>query len=153
MSLAQQLSKRSLAFAQSVAVPYAEGAMNSLVTITRYGGWTPVAGEYGVGTPQVIYDDETTPGAGAPAGITPTSGPVTLNMGDEPEFYDGINLYIPLSAPTLPMIDDVVKVVSSPDPQFSGRQFRVTSVVGSGRLISSIHMMAQGIAPSRTTQT
>lgn len=152
MTLAQRLVQRSLTFAQQLAQEHAVGAMNSLITITRYGSaWNSVAGEYGIGTPTVIYDDLTTPGAGAVAGVTPTQGPIQTSFGDEPEYYDTLNIFIPKDAPTLPMIDDTVLIISTPDAQFVGRQFRITSVGAGGRLVPSIDMRAQGIAPSRST--
>ena len=156
MSLAQSVARRSLAFAQQLAQPYSEGTMNSLVIVTRYGGWDSSKGEYDDETPELIYDDPDFPGIGARAGITPTQGPITSDFGDEPQYSDSINLYLPKGAfthETLPMIDDVVVVTASPDPQFSGREFTVTSVVGSGRLVASVHLLAVGTAPSRTTQS
>jgi hypothetical protein len=150
--LAQAVARRSLAFAQSLAQPYADGSMNSLVIITRFGGgWNATKGEYEDGTPTVIYDDADFPGIGARAGITPTSGPIIANFGDENEYSDTVDIFIPKTA-QLPMIDDAVEVTAGPDPQFVNRQYRVTSVIGSGRLVSSIHLMAVGTAPSRTTQ-
>lgn len=151
-ALAQSVARRSLAFAQSLAQPYADGAMNSLVVITRYGGgWNAAEGEYEDGSPETIYDDLDFPGIGARAGITPTQGPIVANFGDEPEYSDSVDIFIPKTA-RLPMIDDAVVVTAGPDPQFRNRQYRVTSVIGSGRLVSSIHLMAVGTAPSRTTQ-
>lgn len=155
-ALAQAVARRSLAFAQELAQPYSVGSMNSLVLVERYGGWDADAGEYDDAAASVIYDDPDFPGLGARAGITPTQGPITSDFGDEPVYQDSINLYLPKSAfthETLPMIDDHVTVLASPDPQFSGRAFKVTSVVGSGRLVASVHLTAVGTAPSRTTQT
>lgn len=151
-ALAQSVARRSLAFAQALAQPYADGAMNSLIVITRFGGgWDAAKGEYEDGTPETIYDDPDFPGIGGRAGITPTQGPITASFGDEPEYSDTVDIFVPKSA-RLPMIDDAVLVTAGPDPQFRNRQYRVTGVIGSGRLVSSIHLTAIGTAPSRTTQ-
>lgn len=152
VSLSQAVARRSLSLAQELAQPYSVGAMNSLVVIERYGGWDAGKGEYDDTAEQVIYDDPDFPGIGAPAGVTPTQGPITSDFGDEPQYSDSVNVYIPKSAP-LPMIDDVVIVTAGPDPQFVNRHYKVTSVAGSGRLVSSIHLLAIGTAPSRTTQS
>jgi len=151
VNLTQLMTQRSLELAQRLAQPHAEGAMNSLITITRYGsGWDTARGEYGTGVPTVIYDGDT-PGVGAAAGVTPTQGPIQTSFGDEPEFYDSVTIFIPKSVSTLPMINDVVLVVDTPDTQFVNRQFRITSVGVGGRLVPSITMNATGAAPSRTT--
>lgn len=158
--LARLVARRSLAFAQTLAQPYALGNMNSLVIISRHGGWDPATGEYKPPSEDVViyadedYDPEDPlTHIGGPAGVTPTQGPITLGFGDEPFYQDSIDIYIPKSAPILPRIDDVVLVQSTPDPQFINRQFTITNVVGSGRIVSSIHLRAQGPAPSRTTES
>lgn len=155
--LARLVARRSLALAQSLAQPYALGNMNSLVIITRHGGWDPAKGEYLPPSAEtVIYADEDWDDndplthIGGPAGVTPTQGPVTLSFGDEPLYLDSVDVYIPKAA-NLPRIDDKVLVQSGPDPQFSGREYSVNSVIGSGRLVSSIHLRCSGTAPSRTT--
>lgn len=158
-SLAKAVARRSLALAQALAQPYAEGNMNSLVIITRYGGWDEDAGEYLPSSAKsVVYADsgydEDVPETqiGAAAGITPTSGPITLGFGDEEEYQDSVDVFIPKGSP-LPRIDDVVLVTAGPDPQFIHRQYKVISVIGSGRLVSSIHLRCVGTAPSRTTES
>lgn len=161
MSLAQLITQRSLEYAQQLAQPHAEGAMNSRVVIVRYGSqWNAARGEYGAGTPTAVYDDPDDPfvdpanlGAGAPAGITPTQGPIQTSFGDEPEFFDTVNVYVPKGIATLPRINDLVHVIDTPDVQFVGRQFRITSVGAGGRLVPSIPIIATGAAPSRTTES
>jgi hypothetical protein len=44
--LAKLLVRKSISLAQSMVEPYAEGAMNSLVRITRGGGWDTAGGEW-----------------------------------------------------------------------------------------------------------
>jgi hypothetical protein len=152
-TLARLVARRSLALAQAMARPYAEGNMNSLVVITRHGGWDEEAGEY---LPQsaktTIYDDPDIEGIGAPAGVTPTTGPITFGFGDEPEYQDSVDVFIPKSA-QLPRIGDKVKVTAGPDPQFIHREYKVISVIGSGRIVPSIHLRCSGAAPSRTTES
>lgn len=157
---ARLVARRSLAFAQSIAQPYALGNMNSLVIITRHGGWDPNTGEYKPPEEDVViyanedYDPlDPLTHIGGPAGITPTQGPIVLGYGDESSYEDSVGVFIPKTAPILPRIDDVVLVMAGPDPQFFGRQFRVDAVTGSGRIVSSIKMRASGAAPSRTTES
>lgn len=149
MALATALARRSLAFGQQMAQAVGEGSMNSLVLVTRFGDFDEAAGEYKNGTPTVIYQDADFPGIGGIAGVTPTSGPVNLAYGDEPEYMDSIDVYLPKRAPVLPRIDDEVLVTAGPDPQFVNRQYRVISVIGSGRLVPSIHLRCMGTAPSK----
>jgi hypothetical protein len=150
--LAHALARRSLAYGQSIAQQYSEGAMNSLILISRWDGFDTSTGEYhDPDAASTIYEDPDFPGIGGPAGVTPTIGPTTLSFGDEPEYYDSIEVYIPKHAPTLPRIDDVVLVLAGPDPQFLNRQYKVTTVIGSGRMVPSIHLRATGTAPSRAS--
>jgi hypothetical protein len=152
ISLAHALTRRSLAYGQAIAQQYSEGAMNALVIISRWDGFDEASGEYhDPDEASIIYEDPDYPGIGGPAGVTPTVGPVTLGFGDEPEYFDSIEIYLPKRAPTLPRIDDVVLVTSGPDPQFLNRQYKITTVIGSGRMVPSIHLRATGTAPSRTS--
>lgn len=151
-TLAKAVARRSLALAQAMARPYAEGNMNSLVLITRHGGWDEEAGEYlPQSATEVIYSDDEDETTGGPAGITPTSGPITLGFGDEPEYQDSVDVFIPKGS-RLPRIGDKVRVQAGPDPQFANREYKVISVIGSGRIVPSIHLRCVGAAPSRTTE-
>ena len=143
------VTQRSLAFAQRLARQHAEGAMNSLVVIRRKGVWSEADYEYDPESPQTIYDDPDTPGAGAKAGITLAQGPMELQIGDEPEYYSSVTVYIPQTAPTNPRVNDLVYVIHCPDPDIEGRVFRVLDVPSGGRISASIALSCTGVAPSR----
>lgn len=144
------VAQRSLAFAQRLSRLHAEGAMNSLVVIKRKGVWSDTEYEYDPDIPTTIYDDVDTPGAGAAAGVTPAQGPMEMSIGDEPEYYSSITVYIPQSAPVNPWVNDLVYVISCPpDDTLNGRVFRVMDVPAGGRLSASIALSCTGIAPSR----
>jgi len=140
-----------MAYAQQLAQPAAEGAMNSLVVITRPGTATfdETSREYQNGTASPIYDDPDFPGVGAKAGITLASGPITMNLGDEPQYYSSATISIPQSAPINPRIDDIVLVTANQDKDMIGRYFRVVDVPVGGRISASIDLSCVGIAPSR----
>lgn len=149
MNLVEALTRRSLMFAQSMARPYAEGAMNSLVLITRSGGFNDLAGEYDPTLSQVIYDDPDYPGTGAKAGVTMTTGPVTMDFGDEPQYFDNIQVMIPKEIALVPRIDDILRIMAGPDVQLTGRFYRVVSVVAGGRISPSNQLQCSGAAPSK----
>lgn len=149
MNLVEAMTRRSLMFAQSLARPYAEGAMNSLVLITRSGGFNDETGEYDPTLNQVIYDDADYPGTGAKAGVTMTSGPVTMEFGDEPQYFDNLTVWIPKGTPLNPRIDDILRVMANPDAALIGRFYRVASVVAGGRLSPSNELQCSGAAPSK----
>lgn len=152
VSLAELITRKSMSYAQSLARPYAEGAMNSLVLITRNGGFDEAAGEYNPGLKATVYDDVDFPTFGAKAGVTMTTGPITVNYGDEPEYLDNIQVMIPKSAPGLfmnPRIDDIVRIMANPDASLWGRFYRVQSVVAGGRISTSNTLLCSGAAPSK----
>lgn len=145
-----RISRRSLSVAQRYAAAYADANRNSLVVITRNYTFNEDKAFYDRSAPpRVIYDDSDHPGIGAPAGITPTSGPAVMDFSDEPTSYDSVQIYLPLSMAEEPRIDDIVLVTSCPDTTTVGRYFRVTSVPAGGRINSSIDIIATGIAPSK----
>lgn len=146
------VTRRSLGFAQRIGQAHATGAMNSLVVISRAGSWDQSRYEYDPDTPTVVYDDPDSPGAGLQAGVTPAEGPITMELGDENQYFSNVTVYIPQTAPINPRIDDLVKVTSCPDPEIEGRYFRVMDVPVGGRLSASIALACTGIAPSRETQ-
>jgi hypothetical protein len=148
--LAATIAGTSLSMAQDIAQAYAGGAMNSLVVITRQSGFNTATGEYNSpgANPTVIYDDAETAGAGAKAGVMPTSGPVQMSFADEPEYYDNITVMIPEHACS-PKIDDIVQVINGPDDDIIGRYFRVLGVGVGGRITPSVRLTCTGIAPSK----
>ena len=145
------VTRRSLTYANRIATAHAIGAMNSRVVITRSGAWSLSDFEYDPNAPTTVYDDPDNPGAGAQAGVTPAQGPITMELGDENQYFSNVTVYIPQTAPTNPRIDDLVKVTYCPDPEIEGRFFRVMDVPVGGRINSSIALSCTGIAPSRET--
>jgi len=151
MSLTTMLARRSLAYAQNVARAHAEGSMNSLVLITRpaSAAFDESTREYTPGLQEVIYDDPATPGAGGMAGVSPAQGPITMDLGDEPQYYSSATVYLPKDTPKVPMINDIVEVKTSPDEDMVGRRFRVVDVPAGGRIDASVALQCTGISPSR----
>lgn len=152
--LARAVARRSLAYAQPLAQGNAEGAMNSLVLIQRpaEGTYDEDTREYGSPALTPVYDDPDMPGYGAMAGITPAEGPITMNLGDEPQYYSSVTIYIPARAARC-RIDDVVLVMANPDPDLVERYFRIIDVPDGGRINASQALSATGIAPSRAWTT
>lgn len=148
-NLISLITRRSLSYAQNYSRQHVEGAMNSLVIVTRSGAFNPDTGEYDPTNAVVLYDDADYPGVGGQAGVTPTSGPINFSGGDEAVFFDSITVYIPKYMPIKPRIGDVIQVMAGPDNNVLGRFFRVTSVPAGGRLVPSNAMQASGLAPSR----
>lgn len=149
--LATAIARRSLAYAQGLAQAHANGSMNSLVLITRPGSDTfnETTREYGSGLQTVIYDDPDNAGAGAIAGVTLAQGPITMDLGDEPQYYSSITAYIPQQVPKLPRINDLLEIKANPDPDMVGRRFRIVDVPAGGRISASIALSCTGIAPSK----
>lgn len=148
-SLLTGITRKSITFATGVATATARGSMNSLVLIEREGGYNVVTREYDDAVTSTVYDQPDLPGSGAEAGITVSAGPITMEIGDEPQYYDSLTLYLPATMPVLARIDDLVTVLVTPDPDLVDRMFRVTAVAGGGRIYSSNRISATGIAPSK----
>lgn len=148
MSIAAALVRKSLSLAQSMVQPYAEGAMNSLVRITRTGVYNAAEGEYDPGAEVVVYADDEDPEIGAKAGVTASASSGQMDFGDEPAYFDTITVMIPRGA-FHPRIDDVVRIMACPDANLIGRYFRVVSVPAGGRLFPSITLTCSGVAPSK----
>lgn len=150
MSIAAALTAKSLRLASVLAKAYSEGAMNSLVIIIRMGTYDPVSREYDTETKQILYDDFSYPGTGAKAGVAESSGASNLSLGDEPQYYSSVTVYVPQTAPikTL-MINDIVHVIYCPDNYAIGHFYRVDDIPAGGRTYSSIALHCTGIAPSR----
>jgi hypothetical protein len=144
-----QVAAMSLAFGAKVAQAHAEGAMNSLVRITRPDGWNSVTFEYDDTQNTVVYDDPDTPGAGAMAGVSLQTGSVQSDYADEPTYTSSTHIYIPQDAPTTPQIDDLVEIIYCPDREAQGQIMRVTDVTVGGRIIASIDLSVTVNPPSK----
>lgn len=148
-SLTTGLTRKSMAFATTVAIAHALGAMNSLVLIERDGGYDEATREYDLEKTVTIYDNALVPGSGGEAGVVVTDGPSTMDIGDEPAYFDALTVYIPQHSPNLPRIDDLIFVMATPDADLVDRVFRVTSVANGGRILASNRISAVGVAPSK----
>jgi hypothetical protein len=148
MNLLTAVTRKSISFAQGYVEPFAEGAMNSLVLITRRGVYNAAEGEYDPSAEIAVYDDDTLAGTGARAAVTITSGGGTLEFGDEPAYFDSIMVRVPRRS-LRPRIDDVVRVMAGPDINLTGRYFRVIGVPAGGILMPSIALSCTGVAPSK----
>ena len=144
-----QVAAISIAFAAKVAQSHAEGAMNSLVRITRPDGWNPVTYEYDAAANTVIYDDPANPGAGAMAGVSVQTGSVQSDYADEPTYTSSTHIYIPQAAPMTPQIDDLCEIVHCPDKEAEGQIMRVIDVALGGRIIPSIDLSVTVNPPSK----
>ena len=142
-TLAEQSAQRSLAFAQHRAQDFSESVMNSVIKVERpaVASYNETARAYTKPTMSPVYDGK--------AGVTLASGAGTYSVGDEPTYYASITCHIPHAPAMMPMIDDVITIVTSPDTDLIGRTFRVTDVPAGGRVATSVDLSATGIAPSR----
>lgn len=140
MSLQSQIAGRSLAYGQRIAQAHAIGSMNSLVRITRGGGWDPTTYEYDPEAEVVIYDHPDLPGSGNIAGVATQSGSQQSDYADEPTYTSTTQVFIPQSAPQTPRIDDLVEILVCPDPEAEGEVMRVVDVTLGGRMSSSIQL-------------
>lgn len=152
VSLHTLLVRKSLSFAQAQIEPYAEGAMNYLVRITRNGAWVASQGEYDPAGETVVYADSDDPEIGAMAGVMPTAASGTTLIGDEPEYSDTLRIVVPRSAPEI-IINDMLQVTAGPDVGILSRYFRVVSVDAGGRLQPSQTLTCTGVAKSREWYT
>lgn len=136
------LIKRSTDLAAARARVHAEANMIATVVIER--PTEPVfdrsTGELGMAPDSVVYEGK--------ARVYGVTGPATYALGDEPQYYSSTFVSIPLSAPK-PRIDDVVKIISHPDPGLVGRLFRVQDVEAGGQMPVAHRMQVTGIQPSR----
>lgn len=143
------IARKSLYLANRYAQSFSEGIQTALVVITRAGGYNRASGEYDPSDVTVIYDDDTTPGVGGQAGITNSTGPVTMMFGDEPAYFDSFTVFLPRLIPNRPKIDDIVLVITHQDPDLVGRYLRVVGVESGGRIVPSTQLQCVGVAPSK----
>lgn len=143
MNILTALVRRTTVLARPYAQAYAEGNMIATVKVTRPS--TPVfdrttGGLASMGAETVVHEGE--------ARIYSVSGPQQYAMGDEPQYFSNTFVSIPITA-TKPRIDDVVEVLTHPDPNLVGRSFRVQDVEAGGQLPVVHRMQVTGIQSSR----
>lgn len=82
------------------------------------------------------------------------SGPVTYQLGEEPQYFSSSYVSIPVidpatGQPTEPMIDDVVTALEHPDPLMVNKLFRVMDVESGGQFGPVRRLQLTGVQPSK----
>lgn len=120
---------------------FAERNMTAKVRITRP---APASlqpnGELEAVAASVVYEGK--------ARVYPATGPVTMNLGDENQYFQNSNVSVPLydgGVPVLPQVDDIVEVLWHDDPLFLNRVFRVMDVEAAGQIPTVRRMQVMGV--------
>lgn len=126
---------------------YAERNMSSVVLITRPAPSTfnAVTGDQTAVTDSVVYRGK--------ARVYSSSGPMTYNLGEENQYYQSLNVSVPLYVdgfPVNPQVDDVVEIVEHVDPLAVGKLYRVMDVELAGPIAASRRMQVTGIQKYRS---
>lgn len=122
--------------ALEIARRYAVRNMNARVRVSRMAAPTPSAG----GSSEATVEETVYEGAGH---LSVLSGPMTMGLGDVPQFFATTTLSIPVETALGridPMVNDMVLVVSQDDPMAVGRVFRVMHVAAAG-LLPVVHSL------------
>ena len=136
----------AVAKAFSVALPRAQAQANATmvhsVVISRnsLASWNNLTKRTEYASESVVYSGQ--------AHIWKVTGPVQVQLGDEPQFFSNTYCSIPLTAAE-PMVDDIVLVTLHPSPKLVNRMFRVMDVEDGGVLPSCYRMLLQGVEASR----
>lgn len=121
---------------------YAEANMTAQVKIVRM--FEPflddATGELHVDEQFVVYEGK--------ARVYGVSGPMTMNLGEEPQYFSSTYVSIPYSATTT-RVDDVIEVTAHKDWTLVGRSFRVMDVEGGGQYPAVRRMQVTGIQNSK----
>lgn len=83
------------------------------------------------------------------ARVHAVTGPLTMAVGDEPQYFSSTTISIPERVETIPQVDDVVTITDCPDDKAIGRSYRVTDVGVGGQMHSALAMSCTGIQPAR----
>lgn len=120
---------------------YAEANMTATVKITRMDEPSfDMQGELSAVELFVLYEGK--------ARVYGVSGPMTMNLGEEPQYFSSTYISIPLSANT-PRVDDVIEVLAHRDWTMVGRKFRVMDVEAGGQYPAVRRMQVTGIQRSK----
>lgn len=135
------------ALAAAMARRFAERNMVARVRITRLGApvLDPVTGVLDAAAPELVYE-----GIGR---VSLVSGPVTMSLGDEPQYFSGSSVSIPVEVDgvhAVPRVDDVVEVLEHPDSLVVGLSFRVMDVETGGHMIAARRMQVTGAQRAKT---
>lgn len=144
MSTISGLVRRATLQAGPMARQYAEGNMIATVRVTRKTAATfnRTTGGAARGGTTTVYE-----GIGR---VYRINGGPTMDLGDEPLYFTSATVSIPLSA-SRPHVNDVVTVLSHPDPNVVSRVFKVDAVAAGGQIPVAHEMACTGIQDSPTT--
>ena len=136
------MTRKAMSRARTLAQAQVEANMIAHVKISRSTDlhFDRATGELVANTDDLVWDGVAT--------INMVQGPVTYNLGDEPQFFSSTYVHIPMRA-AVPRVDDIVEVVDDPDPALIGRLFRIQDVEAGGQIPTSRKLQVVGIQPSR----
>jgi hypothetical protein len=83
------------------------------------------------------------------ARVYSVSGPLTMQVGDEPQYFSATTVSIPERTDPWPQVDDVVTILTCPDDKVVGRSYRVTDVNVAGQFASALALSCTGVQPAR----
>lgn len=130
--------------ANAKARAYAESNMISRVEIIRRRPpkFNEETGTLSAATPEPIYTGK--------ARLAVASGPVIVSTGDEDSYYSSGWLSIPVDTARVPIVDDLIRVVTHPtDLAQVGRIYQVRDVESGGALMASRRMSIVGVQGSQ----
>lgn len=135
---------------QLYAQRFVESNMTAQVRVTRPGdaALDVETGELSADVGPVVYE-----GKGR---VYSASGPATLELGDEPQYFSSGYVSVPIvdeiGANVLPQVNDLVTVLEHVDPLMVGRRFRVMDVEAGGQFAVVRRMQVMGIQRDRSWQ-
>lgn len=128
--------------AMSMARRFAESNMVSVVRITRTGSAVldEMTGVLATPEPSMVYEGK--------ARVAIVSGPVTMSLGDEPQYFSGSSVSIPVVVASherlTPLVDDLIEILVHDDPLLVGLVFRVLDVEAGGHMQAARRMQVTG---------
>jgi len=152
LSTIRAIVRRANTLAETYAAAQAEGTMTAVVKIIRRDdstdlGWDSATSTLVMDEPEVIWGPEL-PGGGI-GKVSSVTGPVTMALGDEPQYFQSTFASIPKWA-AQPEVDDILTVIAHDDPKLVGRSYRVVDVERGGQIPVAHRMQVVGIQPGRT---
>jgi hypothetical protein len=121
---------------------YVEANMTAKVKILRMDNpsWDADTGGVAATEQFTVYEGK--------ARVYGVSGPMTMNLGEEPQYFSSTYVSVPYDA-VLPRVDDVVLVTEHYDWTLVGRSFRVMDVEAGGQYPAVRRMQVTGVQTSR----
>jgi hypothetical protein len=127
---------------------FARGNMRDTIRVGRSGSavFDEQTGTLEAAAPIVIYE--------GPARVYAMSGPVSYNIGDEPQHFSQAYISIPVFddqgvAVPAPQVEDLVVIIAAPgDPEVVGRTFQVQDVEAGGQWTAVRRLQVVGVQAS-----